>query len=147
MTEMVQKRQRVSYIYILLVFLLLLSAYFIFAPIVKFLFPPAKIIEEAGRKIYVADIDEIQTGRAKRVLFHNKPVLVIRTESSFSAVSGICQRTGCYLNWDYARQQIICPCDYSAYDFNGGILRGPDTVPLNRYMVEIVGDRIYLSEF
>lgn len=132
---------------ILLVIFVLLSAYFIFVPIVRFFFPPTRVIEEGGRKLHVANIDDIQVGRAKKVLFRNKPVLIIRTENSVVALSGVCPRTGCYLNWDYMTQQVICPCDYSAYDINGSVLRGPDSLPLIRYVVEIVEDKIYISEF
>lgn len=138
---------RREYTNMLLAIFIILSAYFIFVPIVRFFFPPSKVMEEGGRQLHVANIDDIQVGRAKRVLFRNKPVLVIRTESSVVALSGICPRTGCYLNWDYLSQQIICPCDYSAYDINGSLLRGPDSVPLIRYVVEIVEDKIYISEF
>jgi len=104
-------------------------------------------MEEGGRKLYVANLEDIQVGRAKRVLFRNKPVIIVRTENGITALSAVCQRTGCSLKWDYQRQQIICPCDFSAYDVNGAVLRGPDSVPLNRYGVEIVDNMIYLSEF
>lgn len=132
---------------VLLLIFLLLSAYFIFVPIVKFLFPSTKIMEGAGSKIFVAKIDDIQKGRAKRVIFRNRPVLIIRTEYGLVALSGTCPRTGCYLNWDYSKQQIICPCDYSSFDTNGAPLSGPDVYPLDRFRVELVDDRIYLSEF
>ncbi len=147
MTQMVSRGIRRRYIEILLALFILFSAYYIFVPIVKFLFPPSKVMEESGRKLFVAKIDDIQIGKAKRVLFRNKPVLIIRGEDSVVALSGICPRTGCYLNWDYMTQQIICPCDYSAYDINGSPLRGPDSVPLLRFRVEIADDRIYISEF
>lgn len=138
---------RHKYAEILLFIFILLSAYFIFVPIVRFFFPPSKVMEEGGRQLHVANINDIRVGRAKMVLFRNKPVLIIRTESSVVALSGVCPRTGCYLNWDYLSQQIICPCDYSAYDINGSLLRGSDSVPLIRYVVEIVEDKIYISEF
>jgi len=147
MGQVIQISRRQRYINILVFIFLLLSAYFIIVPIVKFLFPPSKVMEEGGRQLYVANINDIQVGRAKVGLFRNKPVLIIRTENSVVALSGICPRTGCYLNWDHMSQQIICPCDYSAYDINGSLLRGPDSIPLKRYVVEIVEDKIYLSEF
>lgn len=55
-------------------------------------------MEEGIRQLHVANIDDIQVGRAKKVLFRNKPVLIIRTENSVVALSGGCPRTGYYLN-------------------------------------------------
>ncbi len=147
MTQRVPIVRIQRYIKVLLALFIIFSTYYIFVPIVKFLFPPSRVMEESGRKLFVAKIDDIQIGKAKRVLFRNKPVMIIRGEESVFALLGLCPRTGCYLNWDYMNQQIICPCDYSAYDINGSLIRGPDSVPLIRFRVEIVDDRIYISEF
>lgn len=147
MEEVKQSGARYKFTNILLIIFIFLSAYFIFVPIVRFFFPPSKVIEEGGRQLHVANIDDIQVGRSKKVLFRNKPVLIIRTENSVVALSGICPRTGCYLEWDYQSQQIICPCDYSVYDINGSLLRGPDSVSLTRFNVEIIEDKVYISEF
>jgi Rieske Fe-S protein len=147
MEQTKQSVMKHRYTNILLLIFILLSVYFIFVPIVRFFFPPSKIMEEGGRQLHVANMESLQIGRAKMVLFRNKPVLIIRTENSVVALSGVCPRTGCYLKWDYLSQQIICPCDYSAYDINGSLLRGPDSVPLKRYNIDIIDDKIYISEF
>ncbi|HEY4717050.1 MAG TPA: Rieske (2Fe-2S) protein [bacterium] len=123
------------------------SAWIIGKPLLKFLFPPSNVMEIGGSKIAVAKLDDIPEGRSKTVLYKNVPVLVINTRAGMAAISGVCTHLGCYLVWDYLKQQVACPCHLASFNTKGEVLSGPPPAPLSRYNVEVVNGKIYLTGF
>lgn len=117
----------------------------IVVPILKFLFPPSRVMEARGAKVSFGREDEVPEGGSKTVLFRNQPALIIHTAGGFVALSGVCTHMGCFLRWNGSKQQIECPCHEATFDINGAVISGPPPSPLPVYRVEISEGKIYLG--
>ncbi len=142
--EGVEQPTRRSLLTWVILFFTSLSALIIGVPLLRFLFPPERVIEKRGRKTFVARIKDIQKGRAKTVLYENSPVLLINYGGSIRAVSAICTHMGCFLRWDDRAGQIKCPCHYAAFDIDGEVLSGPPPRPLKTFKVEVTHGKIFI---
>ena len=65
-------------------------------------------------------------------------------DGGFAAVSPICKHQGCTV--DVAGPILECPCHGSRYGRDGRVLRGPTTLPLDRYPVDLSTDGILTIE-
>ena len=123
----------------------LLTALAAVIPVAGFLRPP-RVALSNPEVIEVGSVQDIEVGASKGVLFHGAPVQIVRLgEDRFSALSSICTHMNvCRLEWDRERRLMVCPCHGGAFDVHGNVVRGPPSIPLLTYVVERVGDELFL---
>jgi len=120
----------------------------VLTPIIGYLWPPERTLGAAGERVEVGTAAEFPTGQGKVVPVNDKPVIVVNTEQSGpKAFSAICTHLGCIVEWDEARQFILCPCHDGRFSpVNGGIISGPQPSLLPELPLTVEGDTIYVSE-
>jgi cytochrome b6-f complex iron-sulfur subunit len=70
-----------------------------------------------------------------RTVLPEIPVLLIRTENGFSALSLVCTHLGCTLEND--ADGFACPCHNSRFDTEGRVTHGPAAKSLSPLRVEL----------
>jgi cytochrome b6-f complex iron-sulfur subunit len=94
-----------------------------------------------------ASIDELEENTAKLVKFHGTPLILVRSNNRYHALSAVCtHRNVCRVSWNGRQQRLVCPCHGAAFDLFGNVLLGPAPRPLRSFKVEIVGDQIFVSK-
>jgi len=123
----------------------LLAAIGTLIPIVGFLRPPAEPLA-APDLVRVAMADELPPNSAKRVHFHERPVLLVHVDAQrYFALSALCTHMdSCQLEWDRDRGQIVCPCHGCVFDLHGNVVQGSSSYPLATYAVEHLGEAVYI---
>lgn len=68
----------------------------------------------------------------------NDPAILVRLESGeLRAFSQKCTHLGCVVTWNFADEQMLCPCHDGVFDGRSGlVLAGPPQRPLGRIEVE-----------
>jgi nitrite reductase/ring-hydroxylating ferredoxin subunit len=114
-------------------------------PIWGFLAPPPQP-PSAPNFLRAASVGELAPDSSKTVMFHNNPVILIRTaRGQYHALRALCTYAeDCALDWNKGRQQLTCPCHGCAYDIYGNIVQGPPSIPLVTYEVSLLGEGIFL---
>lgn len=100
---------------------------------------PVKTREEAG--------DEAGWGvwQAKKLSVGGKPVLVIRTDKDFVALSAVCTHLGCLVEFNPVKREIECPCHAGMFDLEGRVIGGPPPRPLPLEKVSVAQGKVYVS--
>ena len=100
---------------------------------------------DLSQGLNLADIAEGATisGRVK-----DEPVLLSRFGKEFFAVSGTCTHYGAALSDGLASgESIRCPWHHACFSLRTGeVHRGPALDPLQRWKVDIEGDRAFVRE-
>ena len=71
------------------------------------------------------------------------PVIVLRKETGFLALSPICTHLGCTVRKESS--YLRCPCHGSTYSLEGNVVRGPAEKPLTVFRTEMAGDKLYIQ--
>lgn len=102
-------------------------------PLLGYLRPPPSPIL-ASELLRVGALEEIATGQARLVRFHDRPILVIRAAPhGWRALGAECTTPShCLLEWDAERQRIVCPCHGCQFDAQGNVVHSPASMPLLR---------------
>lgn len=112
-------------------------------PLMRFLAPPGDANKE--RKVTLAKKD-IPAGTSRIVLFDEKPVIVINHQGKgYIALSKVCTHLGCLVDFDIARNLLICPCHAGTYDLEGNVLSGPPPRPLAKIPLKVEGEQIVIG--
>jgi len=125
---------------------IMVTIFSFFATIIAYLWPTKTGKAVKGGRVKILKASDLPEGKGKLVLYENKPVVLIHTESGFSAFSAICTHLGCIVKWDEAKQQIYCPCHAATFDTKGNVLSGPAPRPLPPYNVSLVAGDIYIEK-
>ena len=72
--------------------------------------------------------------------------IVRERDGEIVAFSPRCTHLGCAYHWDASRQMFACPCHGSLFLPNGAVVSGPAPRALDRYLVKIDGDRLWLGD-
>ncbi len=83
--------------------------------------------------------------KSRKVAVGGKPVVVIRTEKGFTALSAVCTHLGCIVHWNDASRRLECPCHAAAFSANGEVISGPPPRPLPRYDVKLVQGEVFVA--
>jgi len=67
-------------------------------------------------------------------------IFVLREETRFRAVSAVCTHLGCTVRWSEEDSEWKCPCHGSAFNAEGGVIKGPAARPLPWYGVSLSPD-------
>ena len=62
-----------------------------------------------------------------------------------TAFSPMCTHLGCAYRWEGRRNEFVCPCHGSRFGVDGRVLEGPAPRDLDRYLVKIEGQRLWLG--
>jgi cytochrome b6-f complex iron-sulfur subunit len=105
-------------------------------------FPVARFVEpvtSADRgPAALGQLDDFPLGTAKRVVVHDRPVLVVREASGeVRAFLAACTHLGCIVDYAAERGRIECPCHGGAFGLDGRSLEGPPLRPLQELAVTV----------
>jgi len=73
-----------------------------------------------------------------------KMIVVHSRDGSLHALSAICTRMGCTVNYRPEVDHIVCPCDGSEYALDGSNLKGSAKRPLKRYDVAVEDGQVVI---
>ncbi len=113
-------------------------------PAVAYLLPvtkagPVKTREEVG------EVTGWDVWRARKVSVGSSPVLIVRTDKGFVALSAVCTHLGCLVEFDPVARSIHCPCHAASFDLQGRVTGGPPPRSLPVYAVSEVEGKVYVS--
>jgi cytochrome b6-f complex iron-sulfur subunit len=112
-------------------------------PLFRFLSPLAIHLKT---KVMVIPKSEIPAGATKNLLVGETPAIIIhREEAGFIVLSRVCTHLGCLVNFNKARQLLICPCHGGTYNLDGNVIAGPPPLPLEKFPFKIVGNNIEIG--
>ncbi len=112
-------------------------------PLVRFLAPPGG--EAKGRKVII-NKSEILIGSAKNIIVNNIPSIVINTpDKGFIALSRVCTHLGCLVEYEKAKNRLLCPCHAGIYTLEGTVVSGPPPKPLQKFPLKVEGEDIVIG--
>jgi len=91
-------------------------------------------------------LSEIPEGGTVQFQYGGIPGILFRAEDgSFKAFSLICTHLACTVSWNPEKREFYCPCHEGFFDAEGKVLSGPPPAPLERWKVEVRGDKIVVG--
>lgn len=116
-------------------------------PIFRYLNPPKDVGEATPNSVLAGTVDELKPNSGKIIKFGRKPVILIRTPSGdIRAFSAICTHLDCIVQYRKDFEHIWCACHNGHYDLNGINIAGPPPRPLAPFVVNIKGEKIFVSK-
>jgi len=113
-------------------------------PVFKYLEPP-KAKEEKVSQINIGKVEDMPKDSGKIVKFGKKPVIVLRKPNGdYAAFSAVCTHLDCIVQYKKEEGQIYCACHNGRYDLNGKNISGPPPAPLEKYLVAIKKDDVFI---
>jgi cytochrome b6-f complex iron-sulfur subunit len=112
-------------------------------PLFRFLFFFKTTLQKAT---VIFPLARLPVGASENLLVGETPAIVIHKPTGFIVLSRVCTHLGCLVNYDKARQLLICPCHNGIYDLNGNVVSGPPPRPLPTFSFKIKGDNIEIVE-
>jgi cytochrome b6-f complex iron-sulfur subunit len=89
---------------------------------------------------------EIPEGGTVSFQYGGTPGILFRAEDgTFKAFSLICTHLACTVSWNPEKREFYCPCHEGFFDAEGKVLSGPPPAPLERWKVEVRGDKIVVG--
>jgi cytochrome b6-f complex iron-sulfur subunit len=95
-------------------------------------------MEVALSEIPEGGILPFQYGGSPGILFHAE-------DGSFKALSLVCTHLACIVSWNPEKKEFYCPCHEGFFDGEGKVISGPPPAPLERWKVEIRGDKVVIG--
>jgi cytochrome b6-f complex iron-sulfur subunit len=113
----------------------------LFYGVYRFLSP-----EAGGGAPMEISLSEIPSGGTQYFQYDGSPGILFRGEDgSFKAFSLICTHLACTVTWRPERNGFYCPCHDGFFDAEGKVLSGPPPAPLERWKVEVKGDKVVIG--
>ena len=104
------------------------------------------------------DISELRSGVPQELVFQRTRTdgwkvrnekatawVVVDEQNHLTAFSPLCTHLGCAYHWEARTRTFLCPCHGSEFEENGQVFHGPAGRALDRYLVKIEGDRLWLG--
>jgi cytochrome b6-f complex iron-sulfur subunit len=112
-------------------------------PLARFLAPPGGGAQAQKMSLKKSDL---APGEAKEIILNNTPVIVInRPDKGYVAFSRVCTHLGCLVEYDRAKNRLLCPCHAGVFDFEGKVISGPPPKPLTKFVVRVEGESIVIG--
>ena len=75
--------------------------------------------------------------------------LIVKDDKTLQnyAINAVCTHLGCVVPWNKAANKFMCPCHGSQYDETGKVIRGPAPQSLALAKVDIIEEKVILSEY
>jgi cytochrome b6-f complex iron-sulfur subunit len=108
---------------------------------------PARLVRAKSLAIPLAKVKKLEKAGGSMILkVKGQKILFIReTEETIRALDPLCTHKGCALVYNKKAKRLDCPCHQSAFNLEGGVVKGPASKPLKAYDAKLDGDRILLS--
>ena len=91
-------------------------------------------------------LSELPEGGAAFFQYGGAPGILLRGEDgAFKAFSLVCTHLACIVTWNAAKNEFYCPCHDGFFDAEGKVLSGPPPSPLERWKVEVKGDKAVIG--
>jgi cytochrome b6-f complex iron-sulfur subunit len=88
----------------------------------------------------------IPEGGTVQFQYGGTPGMLFRAEDgSFKAFSLVCTHLACTVSWNPEKREFYCPCHEGFFDAEGKVLSGPPPAPLERWKVEVRGDKVVVG--
>ena len=78
-------------------------------------------------------------------LFTRLRVIVGRDANGLFAYSAVCTHEGCLVDAPDATGEAVCPCHFSRFDGNGGVISGRASLPLGHYAVNVCEGVVFVN--
>jgi cytochrome b6-f complex iron-sulfur subunit len=91
-------------------------------------------------------LSEIPTGGTYAFQVGASPGLLFRQEDgTLKAFSLVCTHLACTVTWNPEKKNFHCPCHEGLFNAEGHVISGPPPAPLERFKVEVRGDRVVIG--
>lgn len=117
----------------------------VIAPVIGYLWPPArKGVGYAGPAV-VGTVDDFPVGTGKVLTVDDKPVIVVNTSAGgIKVFSAICTHLGCIVYWDKPKGVIHSPCHDGLFNpVTSVVISGPPPRPLPAYELAVKDGKVY----
>lgn len=115
-------------------------------PVLSFLKPPKQREVEVS-SVSGGKVDELKTGDSKIIRFGNKPVILINQDGEgLKAFSATCTHLDCTVQYNKEEKVIWCACHNGKYDLQGRNISGPPPRPLDKYIVKLKDNEIFITK-
>ena len=89
---------------------------------------------------------EISAGGTAFFQYGGAPGILLRSEEgTFRAFSLVCTHLACTVTWNAEKKEFYCPCHDGFFDSEGKVLSGPPPSPLERWKVEVKGEKVVVG--
>ncbi len=115
-------------------------------PVSRFLIPPR--VEESSALSVIVDVKaaQIKPNSGQIFKFGSKPGILVRTPAGeLRAFSAVCTHLACTVQYREDLEHIWCACHNGHYDLRGRNIAGPPPRPLDRYTVNLRGEKVVVS--
>ncbi len=72
-------------------------------------------------------------------------ILLQGEDGALKAFSLVCTHLACSVIWNGEKKEFYCPCHDGIFDGEGRVLSGPPPAPLERWKVEVQGDKVTIG--
>lgn len=127
------------------------------APAAAYLLAPPRATRESDW-VEAGKLAQLETGVPEQLVFRRNRVdgwkvasekasawVVKKGNNEVVAFAPQCTHLGCGYNWDDQEQRFLCPCHWSTFSIDGEVLSGPAPRPLDRYLVKVESDKLFLG--
>ena len=91
-------------------------------------------------------MEKISAGGAAFFQYGGSAGILLRSEEgTFKAFSLVCTHLACTVTWKADKKEFYCPCHDGFFDSDGKVLSGPPPGPLERWKVEVKGDKVVVG--
>lgn len=91
-------------------------------------------------------LDEISSGGTAYFQYGGAPGILLRGEDgALRAFSLVCTHLACTVIWNGEKREFHCPCHDGFFDGEGRVLSGPPPAPLDRWKVEVQGNKVIIG--
>ncbi len=114
------------------------------AALVALLFP--RVLFEPPTSFKAGKPGVFTVGEVNESFMKSQRVWIVREDTGFYALSGICTHLGCTPRWLGPENKFKCPCHGSGFRKDGTNFEGPAPRPLERVKVEIVDGQLVIDK-
>jgi cytochrome b6-f complex iron-sulfur subunit len=91
-------------------------------------------------------LSEISAGGTAFFQYGGTPGILLREDDhTFKAFSLVCTHLACIVTWNAEKKEFYCPCHDGFFDAEGRVLSGPPPSPLERWKVDLRGDKAVIG--
>jgi cytochrome b6-f complex iron-sulfur subunit len=99
-----------------------------------------------GQAAVSISLNEIPEGGNVLFQYGGTPGILFRAEDgTFKAFSLMCTHLACTVSWLPEKREFYCPCHEGFFDAEGKVLSGPPPAPLERWKVEVSGEKVVVG--
>lgn len=115
-------------------------------PVVEFLIPP-DVVESPQNSVVAGKAKDVKPNSGTVFKFGSRPGILVRTaEGELRAFSATCTHLECTVQYRADLRRIWCACHDGQFDLNGTNVAGPPPRPLEKYVVNVMGEDVVVSK-